>query len=150
MQQSTQNSVNSGNLQGSSSLQQSNDSASTYQKTGSLQQDVLGPDAYKAFDGLTVQGAPAAQPLAATTGKSTSGVFIAVFVILVVLAVIVFRRYRRAAPAPVADTQPVQAEVTELASAKVPVKKVVKKQSKKNTAKNKVIKKSKAKAKKKK
>jgi hypothetical protein len=89
---------NGGGLQdGQTNLQPQSQSANT-QSTGALQQDVLGPNAYRSFDGLTVQGAPIRVNTQTTTGSSTPEIFWSIFAVVAVAAVIAFAIYKRKAP----------------------------------------------------
>ena len=82
---------NGGNLQnGQSNLQPQSSNA---QSTGSLQQDALGPQAYRNFDGLTVQGTARQDQQSVTAGKGTAEIFIVLLAVLVVAAFYVFRRF---------------------------------------------------------
>lgn len=88
----------SGGVQpGTANLQQQNTS-STYQQTGGLQQDVLGPESYRSFDSLTVQGEKPQNEPAVTMGKGSSDVFIGVFFVLILCAIVVFRHYKKTYP----------------------------------------------------
>lgn len=88
---------NGGGLQlGRTNLQPQSAEASNGQSTGSLQQDVLGPEAFQNFEGLSVQGSTGiSQTKTATTGEGTPEIFFGVFFVLLIGAVIVFRRYKK-------------------------------------------------------
>ncbi len=86
---------NGGGLQdGQTNLQPQSQDTNT-QSTGALQQDALGPNAFRSFDGLTVQGAPFRTDSQATIGKGTPEIFWGIFVLVAVFAVIVFALYKR-------------------------------------------------------
>ena len=86
---------NGGGLQdGQTNLQPQSQDTNT-QSTGALQQDALGPNAFRSFDGLTVQGAPFRTDTQATIGKGTPEIFWGIFVLVAVVAVIVFALYKR-------------------------------------------------------
>jgi hypothetical protein len=89
---------NGGGLQdGQTNLQPQSQSANT-QSTGALQQDALGPNAYRSFDGLTVQGAPIRVNTQTATGSSTPEIFWSIFALVTVAAVIAFALYKRKVP----------------------------------------------------
>lgn len=93
----TTNLQGSGGVQsGSGNLQQQN-SSTPYQQTSGLQQDTLGPESYRSFDGLTVQGKQQPVP-AVAVGKGSADVFIGVFVVLIICAIVVFRHYNKTKP----------------------------------------------------
>lgn len=96
---------NGGGLQdGQTNLQPQSQDANT-QSTGALQQDALGPNAYRSFDGLTVQGAPLSVNTQTTTGSSTPEIFWGVFALVAVAAVIAFALYKRKVPVQQSDAQ---------------------------------------------
>ncbi len=100
---------NGGGLQdGQTNLQPQSQSGNT-QSTGALQQDALGPNAYRSFDGLTVQGAPFRSDAQSTTGKGTPEIFWGIFVLVTIAAVIVFALYKRKTLANQPITQDVSA-----------------------------------------
>ncbi len=159
MQQSLTSTPDSTQLQpqGSSSIQpgqaslqtQTSNSATTQsQATGQPQQDVLGIQDYKSFDSLTVQGAPISQQKPVTAGKVSGDVFIVVLVIFLVVAFVVLRRFLRRQPT--VDTIAGESTKSLATESIVAIKTPVKKHNKKHSSGNKVVKKSKAKAKKKK
>jgi len=123
---STPNLQGSGGVQpGAGNLQQQN-SSTPYQQTSGLQQDALGPESYRSFDALTVQGQKQTVP-AVAVGKGSSDVFIGVFIVLVICAVFVFRHYKKTYPLSVTaesvlPQEDIQPEVTHAVHSK-PVKK---------------------------
>ena len=111
------------------------------------QQDVLGPQDYYSYDKLTVQGVPANNPTSITTGKGSLEVFIALLLVFILCAILLLRHFLRAKSKSdiVADTKP--AFIAE--SPVIFEEKSAKKHHKKHKPNNKVVKKSKARAKKK-
>ena len=89
--QTVQNSVSGNGLQGSSGLQPQ-DSTTQKQASTQPQQDVLGVDQYKTFDGV-VSGAPA--PASQPAAVSHTGLYIVMLLFLVLAAVFAFIKYKR-------------------------------------------------------
>jgi len=158
MQQSTDN-LNSTQLQpqGSNNIQpgqanlqtQSTDNtAPKSQATGQPQQDALGIESYKSYDGLSVQGSPAIQQKKVTVGNTSSDIFIAIVVVFFVAAAIVFRRYLKLKQSGnLIIEEPLADIITDTVDLKVESKPSTKKHPKKNSSKNKVVKKIKPKTK---
>ena len=158
MQQSADN-LNSTQLQpqGSNNIQPGQASLQTQtgdntapksQATGQPQQDALGIESYKTFDGLTVQGSPAIQQKRITEGNTSSDIFIAIIVVFFVAAAIVFRRYLKSKQnSNLIIEEPLPDEVTDTVELKVESKPTIKKHPKKHSSKNKVVKKIKPKTK---
>jgi hypothetical protein len=93
------------NLQGASGAvqpgaaglqQQQTTSNNQYQNTAGLQQDALGPEAYRTYDTLTVQGGASSQAVpAVTTGRGSMDVFIVSILFLVAFAAVLLWRYKK-------------------------------------------------------
>lgn len=104
---------NDGGLQNGQTNLQPQSLNNNTQSTGALQQNALGPDAYRNFDSLRVQ-TEVLQPTdqATATGKNTPEIFFGVFVLLLIAAIITFVKYRNIAvkaekivDVPASDTQ---------------------------------------------
>lgn len=88
---------NDGGLQqGRTNLQPQSTETSNTQSTGGLQQDVLGPEAFQNFEGLSVQGTGTrGTEQTATTGQGTPEIFVGVFIVLLVGAVVIYKKYKK-------------------------------------------------------
>lgn len=138
MNEPTLNTTGTTNLQGSggvqsggSGLQQQDKSSNRYQQTSPLQQDALGPEAYRSLELLTVQGDPVQASPSVALGKGNWDVFFAVLLLaLLTIAVLLLQRHKKLGDKPVITLTPLNDEQPEvLITASTP--KVVKK--KKNT-----------------
>lgn len=131
--------------------QTSTSAATQSQSSGQPQQDVLGPENYRSFDSLTVQGAPVSRQPVVTVGKRSTELFIIIFVVLLFVAVFIFKRYKRTLqkllPVVAAEDTAIIPVVAEPVQQEKPI---VTKPHKKKLAKSNVVKKPKPKSKKKK
>jgi hypothetical protein len=82
------------NLQGSASTLQQQDTATQYQQTGGVGQDALGPEQYRSFDSLSVQGSPAGSTTTSVTaGTNSPEVILLVIVLVIAAGVLLARKY---------------------------------------------------------